>query len=60
MILPQTTLSNLARPFVKWAGGKTWLLAEIQARTPDSFGQYFEPFLGGRAVFFDSSRGEYS
>ncbi|MCC6953358.1 MAG: DNA adenine methylase [Deltaproteobacteria bacterium] len=40
------------RPFLKWAGGKTGLLEELQKRTPQSYGTYFEPFLGGGAFFF--------
>lgn len=40
------------RPFLKWVGGKTQLLPEILARFPSRFGRYFEPFIGGGAVFF--------
>lgn len=39
-------------PIVKWAGGKTQLLGELLARRPMRFGRYFEPFLGGGAMFF--------
>ncbi|VFM99390.1 MAG: DNA adenine methylase (dam) [Candidatus Kentron sp. G] len=41
-----------ASPFVKWAGGKRHLVPEIIARLPKSFGTYYEPFVGGGAVFF--------
>lgn len=40
------------RPFVKWAGGKTQLLEVIDTMIPTQFGRYFEPFLGGGALFF--------
>jgi DNA adenine methylase len=39
-------------PYVKWAGGKTQLLSEIDKTIPSEFNQYFEPFLGGGAMFF--------
>lgn len=39
-------------PFVKWAGGKTQLLPELDALIPSLFDRYFEPFLGGGAFFF--------
>ena len=41
-----------ARPFVKWAGGKRTLVPDIAQRMPESFNTYWEPFLGGGAVFF--------
>jgi len=39
-------------PFVKWAGGKTQLLPDLDKCIPDNFNRYFEPFLGGGAFFF--------
>ena len=41
-----------ARPFVKWAGGKRALVPDIARLLPDSLGTYWEPFLGGGAVYF--------
>jgi DNA adenine methylase len=41
-----------ARPIVKYVGGKTRLLPELVARMPKTYGRYFEPFVGGGALFF--------
>lgn len=55
---------NLPKPFLKWAGGKTQLLEPIMDRLPQNIkdtckkgkkgviDKYFEPFVGGGAVFF--------
>lgn len=40
------------KPFVKWAGGKRQLIPILNQNLPDSFGTYFEPFLGGGALLF--------
>lgn len=42
----------VASPIVKWAGGKTQLLKHYTRLFPGEFNRYFEPFLGGGAVFF--------
>ena len=46
-----------ARPFLKWAGGKSQLLPEIRKVYPEGLGttitRYAEPFLGGGAVLLD-------
>ena len=49
--------STLARPFLKWAGGKTQLLPQIEALLPEDLrlgkiDTYVEPFIGGGALFF--------
>lgn len=41
-----------ARPFMKWVGGKGALSERLMAMLPEKFGGYFEPFLGGGAMFF--------
>lgn len=43
-----------ARPFLKWAGGKGQLLAELHAQLGhlEKFNHYHEPFVGGGAFFF--------
>lgn len=41
-----------ATPFVKWAGGKRALLDEITKRMPCSYSNYWEPFIGGGALFY--------
>lgn len=44
-------------PFIKWAGGKRALLADIRSKYPKELGKsitkYCEPFVGGGAVLFD-------
>ena len=46
---------NKAKPFLKWAGGKTQLLVDIESKFPygrnDKF-TYIEPFVGSGAVLF--------
>lgn len=40
-------------PVLKWVGGKRQLLTELQSRMPKHFTTYYEPFVGGGALFFD-------
>lgn len=39
------------KPFIRWVGGKSRLLPRILPHVPDSIKNYYEPFLGGGAVF---------
>ena len=38
--------------FVKWAGGKGHLINQIEQYLPKKIDKYFEPFIGGGALFF--------
>src|SRR5574344_561593 len=40
-------------PFVKWAGGKGQILDKIKELMPKEYNCYYEPFVGGGAVFFN-------
>lgn len=40
------------KPFLRWAGGKTWLLKHLKQLENLNFKTYHEPFLGGGAVYF--------
>jgi DNA adenine methylase len=41
-----------AQPFLKWPGGKRWLWGTLESFLPVRFTRYYEPFLGGGAIFF--------
>lgn len=41
-----------SKPFVKWAGGKNGLINSLTSFIPKNFNSYFEPFVGGGALFF--------
>lgn len=45
-----------SQPFLKWVGGKRALLSELLVRLPQNFNNYFEPFVGGGALFFELKR----
>jgi DNA adenine methylase len=39
-------------PFLKWAGGKRWLVGGYADLFPADYGTYIEPFLGAGSVYF--------
>ena len=48
---------TFARPFVKWVGGKTQLITQLESMLPALFHDcteitYIEPFIGGGEVFY--------
>jgi DNA adenine methylase len=50
--LDEETVSGRAAPFVKWAGGKRSIIEELATDLPPEFGDYYEPFVGGGALFY--------
>ena len=51
MMISKILVSNI-KPFVKWAGGKNGLINSLISFIPKNFNSYFEPFVGGGALFF--------
>ena len=48
---------SVAKPFIKWVGGKTQLIEQLEALLPADFEEwkdvtYIEPFVGGGAMLF--------
>jgi DNA adenine methylase len=53
-VAPTVTLATRAKPVIKWAGGKAQLISAFAPYFPnrDEIRHYYEPFIGGAAVFF--------
>lgn len=46
-------LQEQTYPIIKWAGGKRQLMFELLKNMPKTYNRYFEPFIGGGALFFE-------
>lgn len=51
-MLINTRQTIVPRPFLKWAGGKSKLIQQYSKFFSQEYNTYYEPFLGGGAVFF--------
>ena len=50
-------MKTIAKPFIKWVGGKGQLIEQLEAKLPADFDNwdnatYIEPFIGGGAMLF--------
>lgn len=43
----------MCKPIIKWVGGKRQLLCDLKRLMPKKYNRYFEPFIGGGALFFE-------
>lgn len=48
--------SKSPKPFLKWAGGKRSIIKTLLKKSPKTFNNYYEPFLGGGALFFSLNK----
>jgi DNA adenine methylase len=55
----EKTLKNRLLPILKWAGGKEQELKYIHPALPQKFTNYYEPFVGGGAVYFSIDSDKY-
>ncbi len=53
MAVIQEYVKNGTYPLIKWVGGKRQLMHELLRNMPESYNRYYEPFVGGGALFFE-------
>ena len=53
MVVELKQSNQITYPIVKWVGGKRQLLFELLKNLPKTYNRYFEPFIGGGALFFE-------
>lgn len=51
-ILNKELVSEPVKPFLRWAGGKSWLIKHLSNIKITDFSNYHEPFLGGASTYF--------
>lgn len=56
MTIEMKEKAKTTKPFLRWAGGKKWLLKELDTFVDmKNYNSYHEPFIGGGAVYFHLS-----
>lgn len=50
--IDELDIDEIPKPFVKWVGGKRRILKALHKLLPSDISEYYEPFLGGGALFF--------
>ncbi|MBM3209828.1 Dam family site-specific DNA-(adenine-N6)-methyltransferase [Candidatus Saccharibacteria bacterium] len=50
--VPKSKVNDRPKPFLQWVGGKREMIPQYEAYFPESYSRYWEPFLGGGALFF--------
>jgi len=49
--MKENQTNKIIKPFLRWVGGKRWLINKVDHIIPNEINNYFEPFLGGGAMF---------